>query len=910
MSRAITEALPRLGSAMGQLPEPQIPSVNGEKPLAFRLHANGASAPLGELFLHRNRVDAIGIIPSNTTNFVIDAAIQRTKDQNGALGATKQLVIAPNEAAERIRSAVPDVPVFGSEQLRGLVKQDELHTKYGTTLPEEDTVGMQQLGALIVDRLILQRTSDRGAQYNHITTNPEAVLTPPYHQAALLVRQPNILYVQKHTGENGHAAEQDNETLDDVVTFIQPKDLQPSNNAMLKRQLVDHQPISTGRHGQEVVGLIAAQEYAHALGLPVADVMDMMGVTPTGAELLRGDKAQEFEELTKAIGQECHAKGIRFIDAKPEHYRAMNATLQHQQLVPSLYTLTRDHLIDVDAVTAVEKQLHKKQFPGISPAVRAFMPNNMKEPERTDDIHTLIEDSDKANLQFRIKPPDDIVVNTDKMDSFDHETGARVRDIEHHQEIDPRGQLNTEVHEHALFNLERFNLDANTSETQELENIAQKRLQEGDICSVLPAYIERLTAGDVARYHQELLPSGLVIVTSKDRQTREAAAPHADVVVNEEEVLSFVNWGYLKEQGIIPADRKLKWGKGRTLLSGYLYALATGRLTKDMLLDVGDTDVASSNQDGLFYRDDGKYFPNFPKDRSHIPSYRYLEYAAAALALMPANYQINAVQGAKTGPERENIMQLNLTERLINWELEDDAPTSLQARAKHLRDVGRALKRVVHPSPGDALVQPDVYRHGAWDLTTTFDLWRHYAAYYDERGILRPEDKARGVQPQDTRRTYAQVSNPGIKIEIGGIKYPDDIIAAGIAKAMQHHAADLYQELAQKEAWGIGSLPPELPPGYTIDHVRAWNQRHAGKEEEVLGGLEPDFGRDENGVPVYKREDYFKGGHGPNRSRHIPRSIFMPSVEWMDQMGLINWEGIRNVENHSTREQRKKTIFT
>ena len=131
--------------------------------------------------------------------------------------------------------------------------------------------------------------------------------------------------------------------------------------------------------------------------------------------------------------------------------------------------------------------------------------------------------------------------------SYNPQTGQRTRDLELTRSVDDREKLDEALHGLHFYNTENIDLDSETKDAQELENLARNRLMEGDIVAVLPAYIEPDTAPDVARYHQKLLPDGMVIAVSKHNLTRELTAPYASVVIDEDEVMQHVNFKALEE---------------------------------------------------------------------------------------------------------------------------------------------------------------------------------------------------------------------------------------------------------------------------------------------------------------------------------------------------------------------------
>ncbi|OGG19077.1 hypothetical protein A3D78_04330 [Candidatus Gottesmanbacteria bacterium RIFCSPHIGHO2_02_FULL_39_14] len=96
------------------------------------------------------------------------------------------------------------------------------------------------------------------------------------------------------------------------------------------------------------------------------------------------------------------------------------------------------------------------------------------------------------------------------------------------------------------------------------------------------------------------------------------------------------------------------------------------------------------------------------------------------------------------------------------------------------------------------------------------------------------------------------------------------------------------------------SLTPTFPPEFTIDHIKEWNETFAGKEVEVVTSHPSNISRDPfDGSQHISAEEGMKGGHKPNHTLYRAGSLLLPSVWWMDEQGLIDWKGIKNVRNYS-----------
>lgn len=107
------------------------PSNTGRIDLPSLTFTTKSLTHLGEVVLGNTVIDTISLIPPETPEEILNAAIQRTREDTFKPDPEKRLIVATDAVADRIRSALPELPIVGSSRLKGIIKEDEVHNKYG-----------------------------------------------------------------------------------------------------------------------------------------------------------------------------------------------------------------------------------------------------------------------------------------------------------------------------------------------------------------------------------------------------------------------------------------------------------------------------------------------------------------------------------------------------------------------------------------------------------------------------------------------------------------------------------------------------------------------------------------------------------------------------------------------------------
>lgn len=903
MNAEIKSDLPRLpanvnASRLDKLDVLAIPRRK-DSTAAVKIDAHKAGdSSLGFSFITQNAVDAIGIIPPSTSIQNVEAVIDRVVDRQGRPNQPKQLLIASEVIADLLHRKLPDAAVLSPSQIHGLINDDAAHEKYGVRLPLPETAGTFGLGAMIVDRFVLTKMRDRAAAHNHVFSDLSAVDEPPTKHAELIVLRGtqgiDVPYVQKSEVDIDGFAPSSKEAQRILAETLVNGSLEPSNNVLARRQFFDNVPFSTGRYGQDLIAPIIAKEYAEAYGLRLGKIYEATGIdiNVTTAE----EAAQDYEQLLKIIGSELYAKGLRLIDAGPEQFHLLNEQLAKNprlgQLLPSLHTLSRDGIINFDAVRLLEKKLHSKKFPAIPREITDFVPNHMVDADADDTPANVVSQLDEAIQGIRTQPETGAAhVKTDAIAAVDP-NGNRIREGDS-QAIDEKVKKLDPLYQGMyLFNREKKHIE----DVDGLLETARRFIRDEEIPIILPAYKEP-KGWDVARA-ASLLSPGRVIFVSPDANTLSAAAPFSHAI-DQNEVLKYIDIAKLKELGFIPTGREVPLrGKGMTILLGLMWGIANGYVEpKNQYLAHVDTDVINMDPASVYYHERGG---NVSKRRP----YRPLEYMAAALSQMPSSHHAVAVQPAKVGPPRKGEVKHPTFAEFAN----SDDP--------FLRKVGLGLGRVVWPSPGEAIVDGRLYMEGPWQVTTGFDLDRYFKAVLWE---LRQEEQT----GKPTRDVFAQVVVPPDKIENGGVAEKNDWAEVNWATHVFSNALNFYRELAHdaqgrqdiqplvqslsEEQRGllpkkiIQGLEPALVPTFDLDHIKAFNEKFAGKQVRVLASESPEPYRDEQGGIIYPADEVYNQASGPNFASYRWNPFYLPPVTWMIENGIVDLDGIKaNVRPYSS----------
>lgn len=326
-------------------------------------------ARIGEQFLEAIPTNSIKIFPPDTPDETIDFAIQRTQSDEFVKrrNPLNHLIFAPLPRAEKLRTSFPELTILDPTQIDRLIKRDGITEKYGFRFPEGETGGMDYLGALIINCLIMGKARKRTGQLIHVNTDTDKVWPAAIKTAALMAQHADLIYVQKGYGAHPFTDSRVRALCKSnrLARELYDLDLELSGNFLASKALLEHIPTSTTQ--QKLFTLIAAKEYGAVLSKPLGLSIDTQEVLPE-ADPSEDDQIEDILEMCIILQEELYDRNILLIDAKAEDFQRINTRLRASprslrlgQLLPSLYTLMMEQDIDLDAVNTTENTLYTRR---------------------------------------------------------------------------------------------------------------------------------------------------------------------------------------------------------------------------------------------------------------------------------------------------------------------------------------------------------------------------------------------------------------------------------------------------------------------------------------------------------------------------------------------------------------------
>jgi hypothetical protein len=836
-----------------------------------------------------NLVDAIVTIgPCASSQAAAGAANNQQYLCPGDSYRTRQIIIAQGSGADYLEHDCVDWPVVRPEELAGILKENEVFRRYGVNFPLGDTQGTLLLSALLLDRLTRSKFIGEQAGINYWFTDGPKNTRQPSWQAEVFALHPDVLYVQTAENPSDYQVfisqvekQRDFDPAKILYEAVKDKSLLPTHRVMARRRFFDHVPFTTGIHTQNLVMLIAATEFAQAYNLPLGQVLDAAGVPNAHLEP-KSQMEQDYAALIEIIGEVCYRDGIRFMDATPDHFRQMNALMRNNsklgQLVPPIYTLIKDGFIDLDRVAEIEKRLFARNWSAIPEIVRRVMPPNMIAPNSTDDpsqlAQQLIETSQGDKPRGVLLPPDDYR----KVTSLQQD-GERKRALEHEARNVAEGPQQRFEHASAeQTGLFVFNASENISPGSPEMKILRERAR-GEFASrrygfILPAHVERDTAGPITEHFASIMPRDLVVMVSKDDKTLEVAAGTGVSVIKEQNVLKLINWESMYELGILPTEdpdmllsmqqaeidhdgnltapqlsalrRTIDGTKGRTLLAGFLYLWAIGK--RPPMIGMADTD---------------------PRN---IQSYLPAETLTFPFVLPPANKRIIESRIARTGDERRNHTVFSAINRLRN-----SSDTTLAL-------IGTILSANIWQLSGESIDDVDFWLNYPMTLNYGIETFRNLWA-------------ATRIARDNTHSLIGvQVATPEKKDEDGTVSPINDWIMTSWCAQLIHHYADFYLQYGKLPIDFVDSSKVSIVDFTKIDfddpnqnpfyYLRLWNQLHAGRFDVIT------VPHDVIGIEAQRK------GNKPNVTVRKRREVLLPPLGMWEKLELIDFAKLRTIRNY------------
>ncbi len=770
----------------------------------------------GQVVEQRKGISAMDVLE----NIAMDV-LENIKGAQGTSASLKgrRLFVGQNDKhAASLREVLPTAAILSPEQIGSVLDHEAITRLYGTNFPTETSGHLFHL--LLADRLILARSRGR-VEFDAIR-DPGSFVVP-----LEIELEGNLGYHREWSA---------------ATSFV------------MRGSLTDHLPLATTAKLQAAVTDIAAGELCGRVGL-------------TGNA---GSRTTTVGVLSGILSQVLLGSGRSLVTATGDDYKGINQLLRDQkvdgQLLPSVYTLVRDGLVDLSKASALMRSLYKAHFVGIPCQISEFVPSNLMVPEGLD-VVTVAERLDAEIQMARRQPPTPLnpFVLTEGSGVAG---GQRQREGDLQTEKEARANLDQSFMPMWIGNRDKRNI----GHQQDVVDAGRRFLEEIRPPIILPAYVER-TGWDVARASAELVGRDRVLFVSPDKESLRGAAPYA-CALDQNEIFQAVSWNRLREMRVLPANRTVTLrGKGMTILAGTLWGISRGIIdinNPDQLLAHVDTDIINMDPDAIFYKEQGGNV------EGRGGPYRPLEYMAATLALATPDQMPLAVQPAKVGPNRKGEVKFPIFQDFMNYPHSD-----------FVRRVGLALGRVGWPSPGEAIVRADLYLSTPWQVTTGFDLDRYLAA---------------AVLEQLGQGALAQVIIPGDKIENGAVTERADWLEVNWATAVISQAFDCFRDWAsaRRAVERVGGntakmLEPVFPAQYSIEHIREYNTRYAGMEMRVIAPPFPESNRAIDGAITYPADQLYEQAGGPNSVAYRQSPFYLPPVRWMIDNQIIDIERISRV---------------
>lgn len=252
-------------------------------------------------------------------------------------------------------------------------------------------------------------------------------------------------------------------------------------------------------------------------------------------------------------------------------------------------------------------------------------------------------------------------------------------------------------------------------------------LRSGAVTVLLPFASEAGTIGRDIHYAENVVGPQNVLAIDAGTQTEASVEARATgvPVVNQKDILQHVNWDYLKQEGILPPNFKLKGAKGLTLAAGNLALESIGQLNKTLVVQ-HDTDIVN---------------PGPGRQEEAVPGdYCALDHLAIPYAYPLQDATVRAVYNLRTGEGRNNEPWHMMTNNIAG--LSED---------EKMKVLGKALGTIAWPLTGERLVQGDLLR--------TFPRATGMETETQDNFCLT------GIDLRDGKRGLMQVANPNPKTE-------------------------------------------------------------------------------------------------------------------------------------------------
>lgn len=436
--------------------------------------------------------------------------------------------------------------------------------------------------------------------------------------------------------------------------------------------------------------------------------------------------------------------------------------------------------------------------------------------------------------QHRQKPPENVVFLTDT---------KGIRPEYHGNGSEPVENLRLALNHGGIYNShDGENINLHTDEARPVRDRAKEVLESGRVKVILPFASEAGSIGGVMRYAMGRVGKENVIAidAETDPEAGLEAVETKGKVLKQKEVLGCVDWGKLKELGILPPQfsEPAKGAKGLTMYAGMLALEAQGALTPDTILAFHDTDIVNPG-------------PQDPQAPGTEGEYSALDYLAIPYAFPPqGSSQIHGVYSLRTGAGRNNEPWTHTFNVL--------ARSGSRMQDPIWYKYATLITTLGWPLTGERTLSGTVERNGekvplaralGWTTKMGIETYLNLALT--------------GIDTRSEERQIMQVANPDPKLE--NRESPRDR-EFSIVDSVALFGYDMFEH-----SQATGRLPHE----WTISDIAKFNQTYA---QEAIQ------------VSVPSRTDH----HG-NKIVDVNPDFILPSMQDLRDLDVVDWERLQQL---------------
>lgn len=873
--------LPLVITPATQLPDLE-PVPFGDTLTVARSAPTGAYPENGQLLLATETPTVFVPLTSDATEGQVFGALRLWQHLEPGDAFKKNAVIVVTEKPQQLIESLPffrDRPLVPAKLLDGILQMEGLQ-KYGVEQDLGEQLGGLYIRALVFDRVVRSKILGEMGDWDiWYPKYPKTYSKQPLHLAQALAGKPESFYAQIITPEDvrGGVSIFPSKSVAGLGTEKKPvggiiysaftrDDLWPTHRIMGRHEFFEHIPLSTGEHTQNLLTVLAAIDFATSYNLPIAKVFEQAGLQDADLEPF-GEMAQDYKQVLDVLGEVLFVSGKRLIDATAEDYAKINEKLRGLnnprlgEILPSLHTLLSKGVVNLEALAYAERYLYSRCWPAIPEGLPVVLPKNQRDPNALSTDKLITRTTNMIQTNPNDQKDDFEAVRREGLQIW--EEGERATHlIETNRLTREFIDLRTQLRRQFIFNMRRFS--PFDQEIQHFFKQGVEFIRGTDIVALEPMHEEPLTGRAIADRLRELFPRNRFITGSNHLPTLETFGGFDGIVVHQDIILSFVDRETMRAQGIIPRNAQFESGKigrhiintkGDTIRSLLLTGIALGIIHPETLIMTIDSDWEN-------VKGHDKYFP--------------AHYLSGMMANQPPDQAFVLGLLARIGKERRNQVALNQMNRWTNL------GTPFQ------RVVAENKKRIVWPLSGERVLPAYLIMNSPFPNGYSMEIWLDLLASIKDM--------------TDPNLTIAQIATPTLKILTDSLPSKDWAMTM-FCSNMYDYFMDFWERTVLSK---FETLPEEqkgclakdtnaflaweqqqvdlLPTNWGPELLTAFNHRHGGMPEIITTPSDAEL----NPKGFTNAEIQ----HWENQDFIFSRDFLEPSITWLDENELIDWEGM------------------